>query len=251
MSSPASILSEMHNKRLLLPLLSVHLPLLVSLLPTMLQPAPAPHVAPLPSTPLQREAADILNDRNDKRRRLYWDWVENVLTLLWCCAESNTKILATLNAGGKGIVEFLLAFLDAEGLGMDSASDMNVDSSSKKGKKAKKDVVRKERVPLFVAVAAGMSSCAHDIAADASHSPDTARVPLQQPPRPEPRPRVADPLLPRPDPRHVDAAAIRRPAQRDTPLDSRDGRRGLSHAEGSCVWDHARVDQAGEEERAD
>ena len=155
-SSPASILSEMHNKKLLQPLLNVQIPLLLSLLPSQMQPAPAPHTAPLPSTPLQREAADILNSRNETRRGLYWDWNENLITLLWCCAESNTKILTSLNAGGQGIVDYLMAFLESGGLGLEEDGDgMEGVVGAKKGKKVKKEVSKKERVPLFVAVAAG------------------------------------------------------------------------------------------------
>lgn len=149
----------MHNKRLLLPLLTLHLPLLRSLLPSMLLPPSAPVVAPLPSTAADREAADALNEHAEKRRRLYWDWCENVLTLLWCAAESNTKILASLNTAGNDLVEFLMAFLDVKGLGLDvneTGDGMDVEGAlKKKGKKVKKDTLR---VPLFVAVTAGMFS---------------------------------------------------------------------------------------------
>ena len=159
MSSPASILSEMHNKKLLQPLLNIQIPLLLSLLPSQLQPAPAPHAAPLPSTPAQREAADILNSRNEMRRGLYWDWNENLITLLWCCAESNTKILTSLNAGGQGIIDYLMAFLESGGLGLEEdGDDMEGVKGGKKGKKVKKEASKKERVPLFVAVAAGRFS---------------------------------------------------------------------------------------------
>ena len=158
-SSPPSVLSEMHNKRLLLPLTTTHLLPLLSLLPSLLGPAPAPHVAPLPSTPEQRVAAEILNSRNEKRRRLFWDWSENVLMLLWCLAESNTKILASLNATGDKLVEFTMAFLDAKAMGLSEGDTDGMDvEGAKKGKKGKKVAGAKERVPLFVALAAGASS---------------------------------------------------------------------------------------------
>lgn len=150
----------MFNKRLLLPLLTLHLPLLRSLLPSMLVPAAVPQTAPLPSTPAARLAHETLQEHTEKRRRLYWDWTENVLMLLWCCAESNVKILGGLNNAGAELVEFLLILFAAQGLGLESADredgqGMEVEQGGKKGKKVKKAAEKKERIPLFVAVTAG------------------------------------------------------------------------------------------------
>lgn len=147
----------MHNKRLLLPLLTLHMPMLLQLLPSLLVPAVGPVTAALPSTAAAREQADISNERTDKRRRLYWDWAENVIMLLWCCAESNTKILSSLNAAGAPLIDFLMAFLDANAIGIaDEADQDGMDVEGKKGKKVKRNATaKKERVPLFVAVTAG------------------------------------------------------------------------------------------------
>lgn len=155
----------MHNKKLLTPLATTHLPLLLSLLPSLLLPAPAPLKAPLPSTPTQRLAVEFQNNRNEKRRRLYWDWSENVLYLIWCLAESTTRILGSLNNVGEGLIGFLVSYLESEALRIESIEmgledGMDVEGgngSEKKGKKSKKGktVEKKERVPLFCAVAAG------------------------------------------------------------------------------------------------
>jgi hypothetical protein len=152
----------MNNKKLLIPIIDSHLPLLLSLLPDMLLPPKPKLSATLPSTPADRATIDQFNDKNEKRRSLYWDWTENVLMLLWCCAESNTKILTSLNSAGQPLIQFLLAFLDAASLGIDIDSndddDDRMELENKKGKKVKKDATKskKERIPLFVAVTAGM-----------------------------------------------------------------------------------------------
>lgn len=79
--------------------------------------------------------------------------------LIWCLAESNTKILGTLNNVGEGVVRFLMSYLAGEGLGIGSEGEtdgMEVEEGkAKKGKKVKKVEEKKERVPLFVALAAG------------------------------------------------------------------------------------------------
>ena len=159
-TSPPSIVSEMHNKRLLLPLISTHLPLLIPRVNEMLLPAAEPITAPLPSTAEQRKQADELNAKNAQRRLMFWDWSENVFMLLWCLAESTTKILGSLNAHADKIVEFAMAYLDAGALGL---SDLNeaggMDVEAKKSKKGKKADAKRERVPLFVAVSAGESLC--------------------------------------------------------------------------------------------
>lgn len=154
-SSPPSVLSEIHNKRVLLPLTSTHLPLLSKLVTSLLGPPPAKIVAPLPSTAEQRREAEEMNENVEGRRRLGWDWIENVLTLLWCLAESNTKILASLNGVGKELVEFLMLFLKEENIGIvgvGAGEGMEVEGP-KKGKKTVSPP--RGRVPLFVATAAG------------------------------------------------------------------------------------------------
>lgn len=159
-TSPASIVSEMHNKRLLLPLISTHLPLLLPRVHEMLLPPAEPLKPTLPASPEQRKQVEELNAKNDQRRRMFWDWSENVFMLLWCLAESTTKILGSLNAHADKIVEFALAYLDEGALGLselDQEGGMDVEGG-KKGKKAKKaDASKRERVPLFVAVSAGES----------------------------------------------------------------------------------------------
>lgn len=156
----------MHNKRLLLPLLAVHVPLLLAFLPTLLVPAPPPVKPSLPATPADRTACDLVNEQNETLRRVYWDWAENVLVLLWCLAESNTKILGSLNAQGNKIVELIMAFLEEEKLGIAESAGlgeggeeggMEVDGKKKKSKKDKEKEKKALRVPLFVAVAAGSS----------------------------------------------------------------------------------------------
>ena len=163
-SSPPHILSEMHNKRLLLPLLSSHLPLLLTYLPTLLSPAQPPVKPSLPATPAERTACDLTNEANETLRRVYWDWAENVLVLLWCLAESNTKILASLNAQGDKIVQLIMAYLEEERLGIAESAGvtseeggMELDGGKKKklGKKEKEKEKKSLKVPLFVAVAAG------------------------------------------------------------------------------------------------
>ncbi|KAM0788603.1 hypothetical protein ACM66B_001724 [Microbotryomycetes sp. NB124-2] len=160
-ASPPSIVSEMHNKRLLLPLMQTHVPLLASKLQQQLEPAPEPVQAPLPSTAEQRKQAQEQNAHNDLHRRIYWDWAENVLTLLWCLSESTTKILTSLNAHGDKIVEFAMAFLNEHALDIassssSSSSSMAQNGMSVDGKHSKKDkkADKREREPLFVAVAA-------------------------------------------------------------------------------------------------
>ncbi|GAA6019291.1 hypothetical protein JCM11491_001305 [Sporobolomyces phaffii] len=161
-SSPPHILSEMHNKRLLLPLLSCHLPLLLAYLPAVLAP-PAPQVKPaLPATPADRTACDLANEANETLRRVYWDWAENVLVLLWCLAESNTKILSSLNAHGGPIVELIMAFLDEDRLGIAESAGvqdggMQVEGAHKKKKQPQGKKDKALRVPLFVAVAAAQT----------------------------------------------------------------------------------------------
>ncbi|GAA5858433.1 hypothetical protein JCM1840_001202 [Sporobolomyces johnsonii] len=162
-SSPPHILSEMHNKRLLLPLLSSHLPLLLLYLPAQLAPAPAPLKPTLPATAAERKSVELANEAAETLRRVYWDWAENVLVLLWCLAESNTKILGSLNAQGDRIVELVMAFLREERVGIEGALDeeeggMNVDKGAKvkKGKK-EKEAQKGSRVPLYVAVAAAQT----------------------------------------------------------------------------------------------
>ncbi|GAA5979527.1 hypothetical protein JCM5350_004923 [Sporobolomyces pararoseus] len=167
-SSPPHILSEMHNKRLLLPLLTCHLPLLLAYLPTLLSPPQAPIKPSLPATPADRTACDLLNEANETLRRVYWDWAENVLVLLWCLAESNTKILGSLNAQGDKIVELIMAFLEEDKLGIAEAAGVNgendveggMEVDGKKKKQSKKDKEKEKkalRVPLFVAVAAAQT----------------------------------------------------------------------------------------------
>ncbi|KAK4700471.1 hypothetical protein P7C70_g5779, partial [Phenoliferia sp. Uapishka_3] len=147
-TSPLSLISEMHNKRILLPLTTTHLPLLATMLPSMLGPAPAPITAPLPSTPAQREDAQVENEKVEHRRRLYWDWTENVVFILWSLAESNTKILASLNAIGEDLVVFLGRLVASEG---GDAGEMDVEAKKRKGKKA----AANKSVPIGVALAAG------------------------------------------------------------------------------------------------
>ncbi|GAA5934107.1 Syo1p [Sporobolomyces koalae] len=164
-SSPPHIISEMHNKRLLLPLLSSHLPLLLAYLPTVLAPAQPPVKPSLPATPADRTACDLVNEANETLRRVYWDWAENVLVLLWCLSESNTKILASLNAQGDKIVELIMAFLEEDKLGIaesagleDHEGVMQLDAKKKQKSKKDKDKEKKAlRVPLFVAVAAAQT----------------------------------------------------------------------------------------------
>ncbi|BGP14836.1 hypothetical protein JCM10213_002725 [Rhodosporidiobolus nylandii] len=155
-SSPPHILSEMHNKRLLLPLVSVHLPLLAAYLPSQLAPAPAPVKPALPAGPAERKAAELANEAQETLRAGYWDWAENVLVLLWSLAESNTKILASLNGSAGAIVALCMAFLEEERLGLEKKADgMDIEG----GKKKKKDAKGKKgaRVPMFVAVAAAQT----------------------------------------------------------------------------------------------
>lgn len=157
-TSPASIVSEMHNKRLLLPLMSTHLPLLVPRVHEMLLPPAEPLKPTLPATAEQRKQVDEQNAKNDQRRRMFWDWSENVFMLLWCLAESTTKILGSLNAHADKILDFSMAYLDQGALGLtalgeENGMDVEGKKRSKKGQKA--DEAKRERVPLFVAVSAG------------------------------------------------------------------------------------------------
>lgn len=148
-SGPTHLLSEMHNKRILQPLVSVHLPLLTQFLPLRLGPAP-PLVKPsMPATAGARRAAEDVNEANDTLRRSFWDWAENTLTVLWCLAESNTKILASLNQHAQAIVGLCVAFLQ-------HAIDFSVeDEAANKGKGKQQPAPKQSRVPLYVAVAAG------------------------------------------------------------------------------------------------
>ncbi|KAM0750209.1 hypothetical protein T439DRAFT_380929 [Meredithblackwellia eburnea MCA 4105] len=157
-TSPLSLLSEMNNKRLLLPLFTHHLPLLAQLLPSLLSATPPPPiVAPLPSTPQERDQAAEENARQENRRKLYWDWAENVVYLVWCFAESNTKILASLNSqGGEPLIAFLGSLLrvfpgSGSGDGMDGVEDSK---NKKKNKKAEKGG---KTVPVAVALAAAQT----------------------------------------------------------------------------------------------
>ncbi|GAA5840740.1 hypothetical protein JCM9279_001204 [Rhodotorula babjevae] len=182
-SSPPHILSEMHNKRLLLPLATIHLPLLAHFLPHQLAPPPAPVKPALPATAEQRRAADAANEAHDTLRRSFWDWTENVLTLVWCLAESNTKILAGLNAYAEHIVALCVALLDEDRLGIDkldgdeqrgegaAAGGMDVEGGKAlKKKDAKREKAKRLRVPLFVAVAAAQTLHAFISSNPAAHT---------------------------------------------------------------------------------
>ncbi|GAA5911439.1 hypothetical protein JCM8208_005060 [Rhodotorula glutinis] len=179
-SSPPHILSEMHNKRLLLPLATVHLPLLAHFLPHQLAPPPAPVKPALPATAEQRRAADAANEAHDTLRRSFWDWTENVLTLVWCLAESNTKILAGLNAHAEQIVALCVALLDEDRLGIDKLDGdegaagpggMDVEGGKAlKKKDAKREKAKRLRVPLFVAVAAAQTLHAFISSNPAAHT---------------------------------------------------------------------------------
>ncbi|BGP30940.1 hypothetical protein JCM10296v2_002702 [Rhodotorula toruloides] len=166
-SSPPHILSEMHNKRLLLPLTTIHIPLLAHFLPSQLGPAPQPQKPSFPATSEQRRAVEDANEAQDTLRRSFWDWSENVCVLLWCLAESNTKILGSLNAHAQGIGGLCMSFLDESALGIERNAQfaelageqggrggMDVESKKPKKKDVKKEQAKKVRVPLFVAVAA-------------------------------------------------------------------------------------------------
>lgn len=176
-SSPPSIVSEMHNKRLLLPLTTTHF---TALGPLVLQargaaPVPAPKQPTLPASAEQRRAAEEDNARDEAKRKLVWDWSENVLTLLWCLAESTTKILTSLNAHADKIIQLTMMFLDAEALGLQQpavqSGGMDVDGDKKGGKKKnKKDQRDHARVPLFVAVAAAQTLHAFISANPSAHT---------------------------------------------------------------------------------
>lgn len=83
--------------------------------------------------------------------------------LLWCLAETNTKVLNGLNAHASLLVEFALRLIDCKALGLGTAfiesnlMDVEGKKNSKKNKKSAEQ--KRERVPLFVAVAAGESRC--------------------------------------------------------------------------------------------
>lgn len=169
-SSPPHILSEMHNKRLLLPLTTIHIPLLAHFLPSQLGPAPQPQKPSLPATPEQRRAVEDANEAQDTLRRSFWDWSENVFVLLWCLAESNTKILGSLNGNAQAIVGLCIGFLAESALGIErnahvaelageegAHGGMDVESKKPKKKDVKKEQAKKARVPLFVAVAAAQA----------------------------------------------------------------------------------------------
>lgn len=151
-SGPAHLLSEMHNKRLLQPLAAVHLPLLLRFLPLQLGPVPAEVKPAMPATPAARRAAEDANEAHDTLRRSFWDWAENTLTILWCLAESNTKILASLNQHAPAIVALCVAFLQAAS---DVEDESLQDEQTVKGKQKQAPVAKRARVPLYVAVAAG------------------------------------------------------------------------------------------------
>ncbi|BGO90467.1 hypothetical protein NBRC10512_004727 [Rhodotorula toruloides] len=169
-SSPPHILSEMHNKRLLLPLTTIHIPLLAHFLPSQLGPAPQPQKPSFPATPEQRRAVEDANEAQDTLRRSFWDWSENVCVLLWCLAESNTKILGSLNAHAQGIVGLCMGYLAESALGIERNAQvaeladeqggrgaMEVESKKPKKKDVKKEQAKKVRVPLFVVVAAAQA----------------------------------------------------------------------------------------------
>ncbi|GEM06630.1 proteophosphoglycan ppg4 [Rhodotorula toruloides] len=169
-SSPPHILSEMHNKRLLLPLTTIHNPLLAHFLPSQLGPAPQPQKPTFPATPEQRRAIEDANEAQDTLRRSFWDWSENVFVLLWCLAESNTKILGSLNAHAQGIIDLCMGYLAESALGIEGNAQvaelageqgghggMHVESKKPKKKDVKKEQAKKSRVPLFVAVAAAQA----------------------------------------------------------------------------------------------
>lgn len=156
-SGPTHLLSEMHNKRILQPLVSVHLPLLTQFLPIRLGPAPALVKPSMPATAGARRAAEDLNEANDTLRRSFWDWAENTLTVLWCLAESNTKILASLNQHAQAIVGLCVAFLQHA---IDFSGD---DEAANKGKGKQQPAPKQSRVPLYVAVAAGEPATAFDL----------------------------------------------------------------------------------------
>lgn len=151
-SGPIHLLSEMHNKRILQPLVSVHLPLLAQFLPIRLAPAPALVKPSMPATAGARRAAEDLNEANDTLRRSFWDWAENTLTVLWCLAESNTKILASLNQHAQAIVGLCVAFLQHA---IDFSVEDEESEAANKGKGKQQPAPKQSRVPLYVAVAAG------------------------------------------------------------------------------------------------
>ncbi|SCV67767.1 BQ2448_5378 [Microbotryum intermedium] len=159
-ATTSSLVSEMHNKKVLVPLVTHHLPILIQLLPERLGrvPRPVPATASLPSTAKDRKRVEADNDTRETRHRLYWDWCENVAMLLWCLAETNTKVLNGLNAHASLLVEFALGLIDCEALGLGAAFNESngMDIEGKKGgKKSRKSAAQmRERVPLFVAVAA-------------------------------------------------------------------------------------------------
>ncbi|GAA5880505.1 hypothetical protein JCM3774_000630 [Rhodotorula dairenensis] len=171
-SGPTHLLSEMHNKRMLQPLVAVHLPLLARFLPVQLGPAP-PAVKPtMPATAADRRAAEDTNEANDTLRRSFWDWAENTLTLLWCLAESNTKILTSLNQHAQAIVALCVAFLQ-HAIDFDLDGTAESDAASKgKGKQQQQQSggARKSRVPLYVAVAAAQTLHAFVSSNPAAHS---------------------------------------------------------------------------------
>ncbi|KAI5474969.1 Ankyrin repeat protein [Pseudohyphozyma bogoriensis] len=141
-TQPPSLLSEMFNKKLL-PGLLRSLGTLSPLLASQLTPH-KPITAPLPSTPAQRDAAQEANDKIEQRRQVYWDWCDNLLTLLWCLSESTKKILASLNGEGvaEGIIKFCLELLG------------NLEGEQEEGKKKSK---KSQKVPLFVGLTAAQT----------------------------------------------------------------------------------------------
>ncbi|SGY16741.1 BQ5605_C012g06971 [Microbotryum silenes-dioicae] len=175
-ATTSSLVSEMHNKKVLVPLVTHHLPILIQLLPERLGRVPraAPATAPLPSTAEDRKRVEAENDSRDTRHRLYWDWCENVAMLLWCLAETNTKVLNGLNAHASLLVEFALALIDCEALGLGAAfvESQGMEVEGKKGGKKNKKTAgqKRERVPLFVAVAAAQFLNAFLSANPAAHT---------------------------------------------------------------------------------
>lgn len=117
----------MHNKRMVLPLTTRHLPTLTALVPTALRPRETHRPESFPASKSERQAAEARTRKDDARRRLCWDWSENALTMVWCLAEaSSSKILSTLNANLEVILPFLVAFL-----GGDADDEMATDSKKK------------------------------------------------------------------------------------------------------------------------
>ncbi|KAK4050927.1 hypothetical protein OIO90_004903 [Microbotryomycetes sp. JL221] len=157
-SSPTSIVSEMHNKRLLMPLINNHVPLLLSRFQQQVEGKPTLiDSPPLPSLAQDRKTVEEQNQKEQTRFKLFWDWSENVMTLFWCLSESTNKILSSLNLYADKLIEFAMLFLNERALGISGIvtnnESMSADATAKLNKKDKKPDTN-ERVPLFVAIAA-------------------------------------------------------------------------------------------------